>query len=876
MLFPVLSLAQTSSVRIDHEPVGFGYVEEALNIQARLDFVEPGSTVETAKIWYKGKQESTFSESEMTVNFEEYSGDIPAEAASPTGLYYYIEFTIISKGQRSKVTFPALDPATKPLEVAFKQRPSGSNVTTAGLLVLTPIPGKSVPAGDMEVWIAIDKKRFRLDPAKLILRIDGKPVAEKLILDDDIVYTTVKGLSEGPHKFAITVPDPALNEKVLMTWSATSGDKPVKTSANTGKKEAPVKAKPSKIWGNVGASYSMQELNGVSNPVTREWASIGGRSGALRFNVKGNFSSEESAKLQPQNRYSVELGAGPLNLRFLDIYPRYNELILWGKRARGAELDLRGWAGSISFVYGEILRKVDSEVTGYDTTWNMSDPNNPIVSRIDTMQTAGTYKRWLGATRISMGDPNAFNIGFTTMKAKDDPESIVYGVKPKDNLVSGFDLQWFMDDRRIDLKADLAWSLYNDDISNAPIEGAESIKNIIWINQNFIPSPSDTSQDKMKIISSAIGKTLSYKTRLRMRYLGNDLQVGYFNIQKSMHSLGLPTLDTDRKGISVSDNLQFFDNRLQLSGEYQLTSDNLSGDNAFTNSINNLTVGISIYAGGYYPDFTANWGMSENSNDADTLSLVSGDPNNPTVQLIDNRQQNKYNSLSFNLAKSIDFKGANHRLSIGQSSSNVDDTYQTLNESQQSFLNFGYVNQLKDFPLTTSLNYAISNNEAYVGMTNLDFNTLTIKSESAFLNSNLKPFVGFRTTGQSGPNRVSPVSPEETFRRLGYDMSDPSIAAQVDTLNLTTVKDVLLDVRQTEWSGGLTYDFLKSHQFRLDFRYTSFSVQNKNRYWNDAEFDASEQSITNTSSTSSVTFDQRSAGTRKNDVLGLVSYSYRF
>jgi len=857
-------LAQSQSANILHTPVAFSLKREAIIMQAQLDGDQTGTTVREAKVWFKQSYLTTWDYVEMTSTPDGFKAEIPEYATGDNQLSYYIEFTCVVGGTETPVTYPAQNPQTAPLNIALKSPPPSEKALNAqgstGLTLLSPMPKSSVPAGDLLIMVMINPKERILRKEDLSLKVDGKEVIQDAEITEEMLTVFVKDVKEGSHRLDF---NSKRSKEPIYRFLFTSGEAPAGGAAPTGSKTpqgAP--AKPKKLWGNIGASYSSQDLNGVEHTVTREWASIGGKSGLWRFNVKADLSSEEDKKLQPQNRYSVELGMGILSLRFLDVYPRYNELVLWGKRTRGGEFDLRGGAGSFSLVYGEILRPVDSEITGIDTVWNSADPT--LVDRVDSTFNRGTYKRWMGAMRFSIGDPNDFNIGLTTMKVKDDPTSILYGVKPKDNIVGGIDLQFYMFKRRLSFNSDVAWSLYNDNINDPAFESTESIKNIIWINQNFSPTPADTSTDKATVIKNAVKNTLSHKSELGLRVLGNDFSVGYYSYAKSFHTLAMPQIATDRQGFFVRDQIQFWNGKVYLSGGFNQNTDNLSGKSPLTNTNSTWDAALTFYMGGpYVPDLSFNISSQNNTNDGDSILAA---------QRIDNSN----GSMGFNLTKEYALLGSKNRFSFGMNTSTGEDQYDSLNTSEQSMWNFGLINKQAAFPLTTTLNYASSTSESFNGRTNMEFSNTSLIFRYELLNGKLRPWFSPRMSSKSGSNNVSPTSPRDNYILMGMDLTDPNVAALVDTLTLKTVRDVVLDMSQLDWTAGLEWEFLPRHDLRVDFRLTSYSSSNKNRYWNGAEYDAAAETITNTDGVRTVTFNQASAGARKDDLVMLLGYSYRF
>jgi hypothetical protein len=189
----------TAQARLDHIPVGFGFIEEPINISARLEFTDSESAVESAKVWYKTKSEVNYNFVEMVPYLDEYSGDIPEEAAVATGLTYFIEVVLVTNSKSDTLTFPFVSPSTAPLEIGLSERPAGLTRREPGLMILAPSPNTVVKPGDMKVMMLIEKNKFKIAPADITLRLDGKAVKGGFTVDDDILYTTIRDAAEDKH-----------------------------------------------------------------------------------------------------------------------------------------------------------------------------------------------------------------------------------------------------------------------------------------------------------------------------------------------------------------------------------------------------------------------------------------------------------------------------------------------------------------------------------------------------------------------------------------------------------------------------------------------------------------------------------------------------
>ena len=244
--------------------------------------------------------------------------------------------------------------------------------------------------------------------------------------------------------------------------------------------------------------------------------------------------------------------------------------------------------------------------------------------------------------------------------------------------------------------------------------------------------------------------------------------------------------------------------------------------------------------------------------------------------MVDNRVENAVNSMSLSLFKEYHLFGSPTKFSLGVNSSNFIDEYNPLNGNEQTFLNIGITNRLIDFPLSSSIFYSTSFNQSDMGRTDIKYRTVSFDFRASFFNRKINPYLIPRITWKSGIQNVSSMSPADDYRQSGYDLSNAVIAAEIDTLRLTTVKEILLDVTQRELTGGVEYKFLPRHLVHFRISWINYDFKNRNRYWNDAEFDANQATVLNREGDTSVNFNQTSPYARSDDMVITFSYNYRF
>ncbi len=586
--------------------------------------------------------------------------------------------------------------------------------------------------------------------------------------------------------------------------------------------------------GQVGFELRQQTYNEESIGIARETAALRTEVGNLRMSGRARITSEESRHYQSQNRYYFSIGMPWWNVKLGDINPRYNELVLWGRRVRGAELQLNSGAFNVWAIYGETSRGVEGRYYGED------------------VYSPGTYRRWMAATRLSTEAPLpvgwlwgfAFDdvmetTGLTIMKAKDDSSSIDYGSNPKDNLVMGFDHELSFDRRRVTFSEQIALSLYNDNISAGVLEDAADYEDIIVVNQYFQPLPdeglpTDTSDLKIsELVSSILANALSFNTRARFRYYGNDLQISYRLINRSYLSVGNPTIQNDRAGFSVRDRIRLFGSRLYLDLGYSSFGDNVRDKSDITQDTNELLAGFSIYTDENLPDISFRWRQNLTENDG-TVSEVPIGTGDSTI-LIDTRKERAMNYYTVYLNHRMVFMDTENDLTMSMLTSKIDDEYNEFSSNALNQFSLSAVTRYR-LPMRTTISYSLSNTSGADGETDLNLHFINARLSYFLFNRKLVPYINPRITLGSGQTALSEDETQSTYR---YQHSD---------------------FMKIEWTGGFDYEFMRNHTVSGYISMSMYSENGEYEFW-----DGTRQNIA----------DQPTYRDR-DDFLAMLSYSYRF
>jgi len=845
-------LAQDDPVRIEHIPVNQADVGQPVKIEARLIGVTDESQVQEAKLWFKGHDEDAFDFINMPFELGQFIGSIPRESVNSQGVDYFIE-VLLNDG--SSFTFPESNPLSDPQLINV--RSAEARAATEAVLLISPEPFSRI-RGEVLIAVAFNRYIRELDTSKIRLRLNGADKTSRAQITDEILIATFPKLTPGRQRIDLLYDGDEGTEQ-LGSWGFF-----YVSEEQAGKDFSEY------VGGTSTSEGIFQRYNGYDQRIFREKFNIKFESGPISLVTKGRLTSEEEGYRQPKHQFQVDLGLTKhFHMRYGDINPRYNEIILWGRRVRGAELDVDVGFTRLQMIYGDMTRDIE----GLQYVDTLIDTTTSTTYQ-DTTYKYGTYRRWTAATRLSFGAPNRFMVGITAMKAKDDTSSILYGNNPKDNLVAGADLNVFFDRKRVALTAQTALSLYNENTLEAPLEDAEDFKDIIWINQYFDPLPSEgittdtltdeTSLDMDKVVSSIIKNALSYKGKLRLRYFGNDLQIGYKSINKSYNTLGNPTLISDKAGYFVKDRLRLFKSRVYFNIGYESYWDNVNDRGDIRSTQDLISTGLSIYTADHLPDITFGFKDILNANDG-TQSIYAPDPlNNPDIlDTIDTRKENQTQNISFSLSQRVAFANTDNQIAVSYSMSDRSDTYFDLGDAK----NNGYYVSVRseyDMPFNTTFNYSNSSLTSIGGLTDVSYNFINLRFNYFFLNKKLIPYFAPRITLASGSNSITQDDPAVLYD--GFYTPE-----EIEDLRRSTYRTLHLDYRKIDWSFGFVWRVHSRHTLEGGVSITSYTENGEYEYWNGNRFSVSETSITN----DGLQLDQPEPIDR-DDIVASITYRMRF
>ncbi len=717
---------QTSGV-IEHFPVVTGAENTAIEINARLS-LSSGAPV-YVRVYFKSVSDQKYRFATLEQSGSQYSGQIPAAAIKGPAVQYFI--AALFSNQRV-VTAPISNPYNQPFEIAVRRRsqsgaPGGPNPPAvissqrerntnrpaqalSQVQILSPEPLEEVAPEEVVIAVGLNGAPQQVDPASVRIKVGQRDYTRSAKVSEFMVTLSPKAVRPGEYSVSVTATSVSGEPLPPANWRFTVRDPSKKQKTRNG---------PKPYNGRVYTEFRQEKFSGRKLSANSIGGNISGKHKSLNYNSQVFVTSLDDPQFQTRNRFSLNLTQKYFNLGFGDVYPFYNEFMLWGRRVRGFDAGVRG--GFIEFQYatGQTDRRIA-----------------PVLDSTGAVLRAGTFAQDLQIGRIGFFAKKNFNLGFTLLKVKDDTSSLNLassGRTPRDNLVTGADFRLALDKKRIEIKASTAFSLLTQDISNGPATAADIESQFefdvpidpadyeSWLIINETTTPLDPS-----------GLTsVAWNGSVRLNYLGNFLTIGYKRLGGQYTSLGQTYLRNNVKGLYITDRISLFRNKVFAQLGLERFKDNFSPDdsNPLVNRTN-FNYGIAIYPGRKYP--TINIGLRDYTRDNGVTDFTFLGSALTAPDTLDNREQSLMRNFTLNLSQSVSFLNQRHTLSYFLINSELIDELSTTRLSPIDSRD--YSSFVQTFALKTDFNERVSTVLTY-GMnesTSNQIDNLTSLSESQF------------------------------------------------------------------------------------------------------------------------------------------------
>jgi hypothetical protein len=563
---------------------------------------------------------------------------------------------------------------------------------------MSPNPGEEISSND--ILIAVSFYRMNgVNPGDIKLTLDGQDITSQAFIDSDIISCLVDNLDPGEHQVTLVLGGPVRPE----TWSFSVA----------------MKEPALEYSGRIRSGSSVDQIGDQSLNISQVMLNMKGTAYEwLKFRTNVKLTTQENLLYQPRNVYGFSFALQDFaTLNLGDSNPRISYFTMNGKRIRGLDANLKlGWFNA-HFVQGEINRAVQgASEKAYEYTIDTDDEGTKYLS---LGRSGYTFKQNVLSGRLALGRGEKFQWGLNFMKARDDTTSvtqvlddatIVYspdatgyvagldsgtvytirdlgsivqfqdganwsGAGPKDNIVLGTDLGIYLDNKRILLEGELAFSLTNNNIWGGPLTLAamdtlidDSLDNkissfdlsglpdpadythILIINSNLTPLiPIDINafgdSSTVSIDDAVLSMpSLAYRGRAVVNYFGNYLAMEYSQVGPEFNSLANPYLVTNKREFSFSDKLKLLQNRLMITAGYKHQDDDILTTVENVESQNTLSLGVNALPGPGLPTVNFTYRSIDRDNGIDEIVQLTD------TTFSDNRENTHTDNLMLNVS----------------------------------------------------------------------------------------------------------------------------------------------------------------------------------------------------------------------------------
>ncbi len=620
-----------------------------------LEFLVPGVTqndVQEAILFYRYDEALGYEQSELNFQSGIFDIGLQVDDEDASTLEYYFQLTL-RNGQ--EILFPENDPSDAPVRVEIVDSENVSNQPrNSGIdyTILSPEPGDAIAPNDVVIAIALFYDINELEEGEFRLFIDDRDVTELADTSDYFISYVPKGLQNGTHTIRLNYLTSS-QTYLVEQWDFDVVD-PSRARTDdfvTGNRNRPI--------GNIELGARSQNIAGNSNDAYTARTNISGSYGALRYSLNGFFTSQESNRLQPQNRFGANIRVGNwLRLNAGHVYPNLSRLTIDGRRIYGlnSELRLLKESFNIQFLYGEINRKVNNLYQGV-TRNEIDDGAGNVVDTTYTLNYEnlgkGTFTRKITGGRVAFGNERKFQLGIHAMKVEDDTTSIfnirdyntlldasptLYSnltledrqklsdnpdlltiqngsVQARGNFVAGADLRMGLASNRIQLRSETVVSALNNniyggsltvqraddlgfDIEQQDADLLESISRLIIINENMNVLPirvKDFSSDSAEAEVFFPTSLIGSNSELSINYPANNFKLQYRWVGPNFNSLANSTIRKDIAGFTATDRFRLLQNRVYVTLGFETLEDNVTGNKDATTQSNTYRTNISWY-----------------------------------------------------------------------------------------------------------------------------------------------------------------------------------------------------------------------------------------------------------------------------------------
>lgn len=647
LLSVCVSTAQAQ--RIVHTPPASIRAGDGAELRFQFTGATPQMVLEAA-VYIRYQGEFAYRRVAARADADDFAAVLPAIPDGAGQIEYYM---VAELNNGSIVSLPTISPSDNPFRVTVTvPEPDGPLETTVADIafrIMSPLPDAPMSTDDLLIAIALFPKNEAAVTDSIRLSVNGTDVTHDAQITPYIVTYIPQTMPPGSYTAELTYRYSGRVQRVTQ-WTF--------TVVPPGGAVAEQAKRRQWVNGDVEFVSRAQSLSGNQIDFSRGSTNLYGSAGHFRYGVNGLLTTQEDARLQPQNKYGAYLRVGHyVNVEGGHVYPDVNPLVLAGRRVFGvnAQASMLWRMLNVHVVAGELNRRVPTlyspveEVVTVSTFGDVEIRDTTYALRFRP-NGAGTYRRDILAARMALGSGRYAQLGLNALKVKDavgsivvvdslnDPQSSAFlssltpaqrlrldqnptafrpdltNAKPQDNIVAAADFRLNLHGGRIQFAADGAVSALNNDISPGPLSQKylddlgvsidadilDRIDRLSWlliINENMAKFPIRFRNDQAEVFVPT--SIFAYQNRLGLSYFDHSLNIQYRWVGPDYISLANNGIRRDVAGYSVSDRFRIFRNTVYVNLQYENLWDNV----ARTLPARTTTTNYNAAVGWYPVDF---------------------------------------------------------------------------------------------------------------------------------------------------------------------------------------------------------------------------------------------------------------------------------
>ncbi|MEO9887768.1 MAG: hypothetical protein ABJR05_17210 [Balneola sp.] len=609
--------------------------------------------IQEALLFYNYDDGVGFRQQEISFVNGTFTANLDIQNQNASSVEYYFQLNLRSGGQ---IFYPENSPIDNPIRVeivsSVEQEIPVNRNSEIDFTILSPENGNAIAPNDVVIAIALFYDVNQLEPGDFRLFIDNRDVTELADTSDYFISYVPKNLKNGRHDIKLEYHTE--NKVFLVTsWEFDVVDPSRARSNEFGDqgKNRPV--------GRIELGARSQKIAGSTNDAYTARTNLSGSYGLFRYSLNGFLTSQESDRLQPQNRYGANFRLGRwLQLDAGHIYPNLSKFTISGRRIFGinSRVSIINDNFNVQFVYGEVNRSITNLYTNVDRS-EVIDGNGNAVDTTYTLNYQslgkGTFTRKITAGRIALGNERKFQLGIHAMKVEDDTTSIfnirdyttlleapasLYSnltfedrqklaenpdllqiqngsVRAQGNFVAGATLKMGLLQNKVRFESETVASALNNDIYGGPltVQGADDLgfdieqkdadlldrlSRFIIINENMNILPikvKNIDTDSSDAETFFPTSIIGSNSEFSINYPSNNFKLQYRWVGPNFSSLANSTVRRDISGFTVTDRFRLFKNRLYLTLGYETLKDNVTNNKDATTESDTYRTNLSWY-----------------------------------------------------------------------------------------------------------------------------------------------------------------------------------------------------------------------------------------------------------------------------------------